>query len=352
MSQNHALLLSNWSHQDLQSCAVQVSRLLGQPVQIACVEALSRQGAINHHYRLALTAEADAPRTLVLRTRGCEVLTDLDMQSAHRDHAAFPATYLNDMARQHQWHTWARRAGAGVPESFGVVTPDLLGPALLLEDLGPQRPRLNDCSRLPLELQRAYLRAALSQLVALHSFRPPPAQQWAPPPVPAVDPVIAERTLGLKRLNHYLMLQQVSCKTAQACGTASVALHGDFRAANIWTWEPKGQDANVTLLDLDFAGMGPAVADLAWLTAPCWATPGLDIESTWLLENYQALGGSGIEPRSLGLGQLKAQLRWFAIALQQCTRWQISPDQLYASDPQQHPKRVLADALALAELWV
>ncbi len=340
MSQNHALDRSIWGEPDRLACARQVSCLLERAIKITSVAALNRQGAINHHFRLFLSAPAGTPETLVLRTRagiGCD--------------AAFPDKNLNDMLRQHQWHSWARSAGVRVPESFGVVFLDALGPAILLEDLGSQKPRLSDCSSLPLELQRTYLRAALSQLVALHTLVPPPRQQFAPPPVPEVDPRLAEGALGQECLNLYLVLQQVGDSAAQDCTSALTALHGDFRAANIWTWEPMEQAADVTLLDLDFAGMGPAVADLAWLTAPCWATPGLDIESAWLLDNYEALGGSGMDRRSLGLGQLQAQMRWFAIALQQCARWQVSPDQLYQSDPQQHPKRVLTDALALAELW-
>lgn len=348
MSQNHAVRYANWSLNQLESCRRALRELVDPRYELVAIQQIEPQGAINTHWRLQLHAQSpDAPSSSLI-LRACP----------RADHTApghiptFPADHLNAMRRQQIWHDLAWGAGVKVPRCFGVLSIQGLGDALLLDDLGPQWRCLPDLLRSAPRTQEALWSAALGQLVKLHSAQPnPEAHQWfAPPPVPAIDPKHLALHLGRQAPDLLEDLMAQAGKLAEELPTARhelVALHGDFRSANIWL-DHTAASTEAVLLDFDFAGFGPAVQDLAWLTAPCWCLPEQRLELAWVRERYEELGGSAISARALMIAQLQAQLRWLAIALLQCRRHGQTPDQLYANEPQQHPRQVLVTARDLA----
>lgn len=361
-----------------------LAQILGLPLSIQAVCAVKHQGAVNGHWRLHLAEPSKAlgmARSLILRCR-----QPLKAQGKQGDSGAsgagraFPAQHLNSMRVQDHWHRFATAKGLQTAKSYGCLEDQEFGACLVLEDLeftnfgapgNPEPAQLLPLSALAFndpDALRVPISLALSDLAAFQDMRDPklltlPEKALEQPPIPELEEQDWGSLQSVLPFTDGLALAEtahsaiVALRSQTRCNATDgadgrFALHGDFRLANLLQQSVQSQKRRVLLLDYDFSGLGHPAEDLGWLSAPCWSAGAAQdraLAPSWLLEHFHQLGGLAIEPIALKRSQLQAQMRWLAIALLQARRAGRSWDDLFSEQPQQHPRRVLKDALCLAE---
>ena len=166
---------------------------------------------------------------------------------------------------------------------------------------------------------------------------------------PAADGISACRDLLTKsfsqvrkphsylRVAHTHVMQEFAslalARTARFARLPAACLcHHDYRLGNLMI-EPQ-RAALTAVLDWEFANWGDPMADIGWLTAPCWRFGGPEPVAGFgrledLLQGYERAGAEKIWPREhldwavtheLPFWQRFAHLRWAIIAAQQGER--------------------------------
>ena len=126
------------------------------------------------------------------------------------------------------------------------------------------------------------------------------------------------------------VLQEGRALAAQLTGSAASVCHNDFRLGNLMMDSESGRLTAV--LDWEFAAWGDVMADIGWLTAPCWRFGGakpvagfgeLDDLVSGLSSTMDATEAQRLQTRlqnELAFWQRYAHLRWAIIAAQQGER--------------------------------
>ncbi|MFZ9104309.1 MAG: phosphotransferase family protein [Burkholderiaceae bacterium] len=126
------------------------------------------------------------------------------------------------------------------------------------------------------------------------------------------------------------VLQEGRELAAQLTGSAASVCHNDFRLGNLMMDPESGRLTAV--LDWEFAAWGDVMADIGWLTAPCWRFGGakpvagfgeLDDLVSGLSSTMDATEAQRLQTRlqnELAFWQRYAHLRWAIIAAQQGER--------------------------------
>ncbi|MGA0037980.1 MAG: phosphotransferase, partial [Burkholderiaceae bacterium] len=126
------------------------------------------------------------------------------------------------------------------------------------------------------------------------------------------------------------VLQEGRELAAQLTGSAASVCHNDFRLGNLMMDPESGRLTAV--LDWEFAAWGDVMADIGWLTAPCWRFGGakpvagfgeLDDLVSGLSSTMDATDAQRLQTRlqnELAFWQRYAHLRWAIIAAQQGER--------------------------------
>ncbi|MFZ9997156.1 MAG: phosphotransferase family protein [Burkholderiaceae bacterium] len=126
------------------------------------------------------------------------------------------------------------------------------------------------------------------------------------------------------------VLQEGRELAAQLTGSAASVCHNDFRLGNLMMDPDSGRLAAV--LDWEFAAWGDVMADIGWLTAPCWRFGGAKpVAGFGELDDLMAGLASTLDEsqaevlrtriqKELAFWQRYAHLRWAIIAAQQGER--------------------------------
>jgi aminoglycoside phosphotransferase (APT) family kinase protein len=285
--------------------------------------ALLTGGAVQENWRLDIQATAagqTADRTIVLRT-----------DAVHRLPLSIDRTTEFAVLKA------ARRAGVVVAEPLArSADPSVIGAPFLVQAFATGTAEARRIIRDPnrAEFGPGLARSLGHNLALLQRITPETARlghvdaDLARLPVPLQSPAKATvaqlrrliDTVGEPRpaLEHVLVWLDANAPDSRRI----VLAHGDFRTGNYLV-----DGGRLTaILDWEFAHWSDPVADLGWLTAPCWrfgspfeagGISGLDD----VLSGYVDGGAERPTPRNLAYWQIMAAARWAAIALLQAGRF-------------------------------
>ena len=260
-----------------------------------------------------------------------------------------PGTHSREL--EFRLFEFAHAAGLQVPEPLGLVETDGVTVSAFRRVAGEADPRsilawMRDLRQsAPEAAQVAAVRFAQAcgeQLGGLHAASQRPdaraalAELLGRAPGSGIQAALQGLRAGLGLLQtpasylRYAVDQLMADAPQRGDDGAAVLCHNDFRLGNLMLELSAGEDHPavqlVAVLDWEFAAWSDPMADLGWLTAPCWRFGGTEpvagiapLES--LLEGYQRACPERLLPLDeLSYWQRFAQVRWALIAAQQGER--------------------------------
>ncbi|MFM1859757.1 MAG: hypothetical protein RL133_1257 [Pseudomonadota bacterium] len=292
-------------------------------------------GAINQNFLVELSSAGGQTRQWVLR-RG----------------QAKPVPGTHNRATEFRLFAIAHRAGLCVPQPLGLLETQGQSVSAFERAEGEADPRSimawmkAQRESDPTTTERFGQAAAFAfgeQLGRLHSasrersILSPLEALLGPAPASGVDAAMTGLRASLGLLHapesylRYAVEQLIADRPVRPESQPAVLCHNDFRLGNLMLHLPKSTVLTDTpvlsaVLDWEFAFWSDPMADIGWLTAPCWRFGGegevAGIGSLRaLLEGYESTDPAGPLPLDeLPYWQRFAQMRWALIAAQQGER--------------------------------
>ena len=292
-------------------------------------------GAINQNFLVELSSASGQTQQWVLR-RG----------------QAKPVPGTHDRATEFRLFDFAHRAGLCVPQPLGLLEVPGQSVSAFSRAQGEADPRSVMAwlktlrERDPAAADRfghGAVREFGEQLGRLHSasLQPQGLKELeallGPRPESGLDAALTGLRASIGLLHapaSYLRFgvdQLIADRPARPSVVPAVLCHNDFRLGNLMLHLPQSPDAAPAsllsaVLDWEFAFWSDPMADIGWLTAPCWRfggeaeVGGIGLLSA-LLEGYQCADpGAALPVDELPYWQRFAQMRWALIAAQQGVR--------------------------------
>lgn len=292
-------------------------------------------GAINQNFLVELTAPGGATQQWVLR-RG----------------QAKPVPGTHSRANEFRLFEFAHRAGLAVPEPLGLLEGQGQSVSAFRRANGDADPRSimrwfnmlrSQGERAAEQFGQSIAHALGEQLGLLHRVSAQPEAD------PQLTPLLGERhansldaaliglraSLGLLQAPasylRYAVEQLIADRPSRGAVHPAVLCHNDFRLGNLMIelpegGQPLGSHALTAVLDWEFAHWSDPMADLGWLTAPCWRfggaaeVAGLGTLSAFLDGYRRTHPHARLPLDELPYWQRFAQIRWALIAAQQGER--------------------------------